>query len=257
LFTRRYYIGAANDSLYHFYHCNLDISGAPTQLPSSHNLHKLCTRLRALKETALFTLHEFQRVQTWPEISDLPNCVVLNPDVVNFDHLIDLDSFPIKNALIRREYIEALDAVFRWAAGTHPSSRPSDMEVDIAVPPPESDDDVLPPGVAFQNPFLAPTVDFYSNQGGFILTGHPGIGELLFPASTLVPHINVQENPSGYFCCLFYACMQTFLLCIKLKKRSYFSFVRGISCNFHVLTETLRLVHRIFVATSLQRLGIW
>ena len=123
----------------------------------------------------MFELRTVQRDTSCPGIHVPPTYWVLKIQ----DWLEELvPESSLLGVLIRDEYMEALKAVIEYSSKrttnfptvvSHGGDR-KDNEDDMRV-----DDDTL--SAPFRNPFLDPPAQLVSYRGGFILVGHPGIGE--------------------------------------------------------------------------------
>jgi hypothetical protein len=91
----------------------------------------------------------------------------------------------VSGFLIRTEFQCALDAVvefFKSGKSSVPTKVAGKYGVDYMADLLQADEDAMEVDEEallpyFRNPFLDLDPSFVSSQGGFILTGHPGIGE--------------------------------------------------------------------------------
>src|SRR5262249_41755081 len=117
-------------------------------------------------------LHEIVRDSAHPLDRDIlipPNCLVM--EAAGWGSMLNPD-FEISTALIRDEYMIALKALVEFAANGKTEILTDEQDDEMQVD--ESDSPTLAP---LQNPFLS-LQPFVPQGSGFIVLGHPGIGEL-------------------------------------------------------------------------------
>jgi len=135
----------------------------PEKLPPSHALHKLW-KLRHTSTNSFIVQHKSEDVH-----ASSTYWVMKLHDEIN--ELLDLGkSSGVSGVLIREEYVQALRAVIEFAEeGTFVF--PTDDEEESEQNATQVHD------TYFENPFSKLSAKSLSLMGGFILTGHPGIGE--------------------------------------------------------------------------------
>jgi hypothetical protein len=87
-------------------------------------------------------------------------------DVQDWISILQPDA-SFSGVLVREEYREAVRALIQWF-----SEGMSEIPTEIAV-----DEDTMQVDEAFPNPFVKLSRDSLPKKGGFVLLGHPGIGE--------------------------------------------------------------------------------
>ena len=85
-----------------------------------------------------------------------------------------LDLEHLSGILIREEYLKALKAMVEYAEIEHLQNRTDDNEDDLEE---VGRSETGPLGTRLANLFLNLLPDFKLSRRGFILLGHPGIGE--------------------------------------------------------------------------------
>jgi|ERR1700722_4223901 len=141
----------------------------PEPLLPSHPLHDLLERCQK-SDAKLFYLSNILRDKSPPaDIINVPSsCWVL--DSQNWANILTSDSFSA-SILMRNEYREATRAVVSFSRKA--SSRFLTSTENAGDE--STSDDILQ--IPIENPFLELPIGEVSTRAGFILLGHPGIGE--------------------------------------------------------------------------------